>query len=103
MLYIFVEQPINDMVITVPAFFNQAERRAMLRAGEMAGVNVLQLINDNSAGQINILNLFFLYIHVQYLKYNMINFIVIQEIFLKHHISLSLNYFQIKINLLNPF
>ena len=85
MLYIFVEQPINDMVITVPAFFNQAERRAMLRAGEMAGVNVLQLINDNSAGQINILNLFFLYIHVQYLKYNMINFIVIQEIFLKHH------------------
>ena len=61
MLYIFVEQPINDMVITVPAFFNQAERRAMLRAGEMAGVNVLQLINDNSAGQINILNLFFLY------------------------------------------
>ena len=61
MLYIFVEQPINDMVITVPAFFNQAERRAMLRAGEMAGVNVLQLINDNSAGEI--FKFFFIYVY----------------------------------------
>lgn len=44
-----VEQPIKDAVITVPAFFNQAERRAVLQAARMAGLKVLQLINDNTA------------------------------------------------------
>uniref|UniRef100_A0A9L0SKF4 Hypoxia up-regulated protein 1 n=1 Tax=Equus caballus TaxID=9796 RepID=A0A9L0SKF4_HORSE len=42
-------QPIKDAVITVPAFFNQAERRAVLQAARMAGLKVLQLINDNTA------------------------------------------------------
>lgn len=36
-------------MITVPAFFNQAERRAVLQAARMAGLKVLQLINDNTA------------------------------------------------------
>lgn len=45
----FAEQPVNDAVITVPAFFNQAERRAVLQAAHMAGLKVLQLINDNTA------------------------------------------------------
>ncbi|CAG0915624.1 unnamed protein product [Notodromas monacha] len=50
----FVEQkPIKDVVITVPAFFNQAERRAMLRAAELANLKVLQLINDNTAAALN--------------------------------------------------
>jgi hypothetical protein len=40
-------------VITVPAFFNQAERRAVLQAAQMAGVKVLQLINDNTAVALN--------------------------------------------------
>lgn len=44
-----VEQPIKDAVITVPVFFNQAERRAVLQAARMAGLKVLQLINDNTA------------------------------------------------------
>lgn len=44
-----VEQPIKDAVITVPAFFNQAERRTVLQAARMAGLKVLQLINDNTA------------------------------------------------------
>lgn len=44
-----LEQPIKDAVITVPAFFNQAERRAVLQAARMAGLKVLQLINDNTA------------------------------------------------------
>uniref|UniRef100_A0A673YVK6 Hypoxia up-regulated protein 1 n=1 Tax=Salmo trutta TaxID=8032 RepID=A0A673YVK6_SALTR len=47
------EQPIKDAVITVPAFFNQAERRAVLQAAQMAGVKVLQLINDNMAVALN--------------------------------------------------
>lgn len=40
-------------MITVPAFFNQAERRAVLKAANMAGLKVLQLINDNTAVAIN--------------------------------------------------
>uniref|UniRef100_A0A673AH56 Hypoxia up-regulated protein 1 n=1 Tax=Sphaeramia orbicularis TaxID=375764 RepID=A0A673AH56_9TELE len=49
----FAEQPIKDVVITVPAFFNQAERRAVLQAAQMAGLKVLQLINDNTAVALN--------------------------------------------------
>ncbi|XP_043996994.1 hypoxia up-regulated protein 1 isoform X2 [Gambusia affinis] len=49
----FAEQPIKDAVITVPAFFNQAERRAVLHAAQVAGLKVLQLINDNTAVALN--------------------------------------------------
>lgn len=49
----FTEQPIKDAVITVPAFFNQAERRAVLHAAQVAGLKVLQLINDNTAVALN--------------------------------------------------
>lgn len=47
------EQPVKDAVITVPAFFNQAERRAVLHAARMADLKVLQLINDNTAVALN--------------------------------------------------
>lgn len=40
-------------MITVPAFFNQAERRAVLQAAQIAGLKVLQLINDNTAVALN--------------------------------------------------
>ncbi|XP_077106071.1 hypoxia up-regulated protein 1 isoform X2 [Ranitomeya variabilis] len=49
----FAEQPIKDVVITVPAFFNQAERRAVLQAAKLGGLKVLQLINDNTAVALN--------------------------------------------------
>lgn len=49
----FAEQPISEAVITVPPYFNQAERRAMLRSADLAGLKVLQLINDNSAVALN--------------------------------------------------
>lgn len=49
----WTEQPIKDAVITVPAFFNQAERRAVLQAAQLAGLKVLQLINDNTAVALN--------------------------------------------------
>lgn len=48
-----IEQTVKDAVITVPAYFNQAERRAVLQAAHMAGLKVLQLINDNSAVALN--------------------------------------------------
>ncbi|GFY46406.1 hypoxia up-regulated protein 1 [Trichonephila inaurata madagascariensis] len=46
-------QPVKDAVITVPPFFNQAERRAMLEAAKLSGLNVLQLINSNTAVALN--------------------------------------------------
>ncbi|XP_044312227.1 hypoxia up-regulated protein 1 isoform X2 [Varanus komodoensis] len=49
----FAEQPIKDAVISVPAYFNQAERRAVLHAAKMADLKVLQLINDNTAVALN--------------------------------------------------
>lgn len=46
-------QPIKECVLTVPGFFNQAERRALLQAAELAGLKVLQLINDYTAVALN--------------------------------------------------
>ncbi|KAJ4976597.1 hypothetical protein NE237_001703 [Protea cynaroides] len=40
--------PIKDAVITVPPYFGQAERKGLLQAAELAGINVLSLINEHS-------------------------------------------------------
>ncbi len=40
---------VDQAVITVPAYFNDVQRRATLRAGEMAGLKVLKLINEPTA------------------------------------------------------
>jgi molecular chaperone DnaK (HSP70) len=40
---------IDQAVITVPAYFNDHQRQATLRAGEMAGLKVLKLINEPTA------------------------------------------------------
>jgi molecular chaperone DnaK len=44
--------PIEQAVITVPAYFNDGMRNATKTAGEMAGLNVLALINEPTAGAI---------------------------------------------------
>lgn len=44
-------QVINEAVITVPGYFGQAERTAMLKAAEIAGIKVLQLINSYTGGK----------------------------------------------------
>ncbi|KAL4964491.1 Hsp70 chaperone Hsp88 [Aspergillus stella-maris] len=41
--------PVADVTISVPAWFTDIQRRAMLDAGEIAGLKVLRLINDNTA------------------------------------------------------
>nr|XP_023019178.1 hypoxia up-regulated protein 1 [Leptinotarsa decemlineata] len=46
-------QPIKECVLTVPGFFNQVERKALLQAAELAGLKVLQLINDYTAVALN--------------------------------------------------
>lgn len=48
----FANQPVKEAVITVPAFFNQAERRAVLDAAELADIKVLQLMNSNTASML---------------------------------------------------
>ncbi|GMT32308.1 hypothetical protein PFISCL1PPCAC_23605, partial [Pristionchus fissidentatus] len=40
---------VKDAVITVPANFNNAQRQATKDAGEMAGLNVLRIINEPTA------------------------------------------------------
>ncbi|PAV63449.1 hypothetical protein WR25_22607 isoform E [Diploscapter pachys] len=47
------EQPIHDVVITVPAYFTQAERIVVEQAAGIAGFNLLQLINDGSAAALS--------------------------------------------------
>lgn len=42
-------QPIRKAVITVPAYFDDAQRRATIRAGELAGLEVLRIINEPTA------------------------------------------------------
>src|SRR3989440_5543598 len=45
----YLKEPITDAVITVPAYFNDAERTATITAGQLAGFNVLQIINEPTA------------------------------------------------------
>src|SRR5947208_3489977 len=45
----YLDQPITDAVLTVPAYFNDAERTATITAGQLAGLNVLQIINEPTA------------------------------------------------------
>ncbi|XP_039020085.1 heat shock 70 kDa protein 17-like [Hibiscus syriacus] len=39
---------VKDAVISVPPYFGQAERKGLLRAAELAGINVISLINEHS-------------------------------------------------------
>src|ERR1700753_3258490 len=42
----YLGEDVTDAVITVPAYFNDAERQATKEAGEIAGLNVLRIINE---------------------------------------------------------
>ncbi|KAG8059661.1 hypothetical protein GUJ93_ZPchr0002g25206 [Zizania palustris] len=43
-----VGSPVRDAVVAVPPYFGQAERRALTQAAQLAGVNVLALINEHA-------------------------------------------------------
>jgi molecular chaperone HscC len=45
----FLEQSISEAIITVPAYFNDAQRKATKAAGEMAGLKVERLLNEPTA------------------------------------------------------
>ena len=45
----YLGENVTDAVITVPAYFNDAQRQATKEAGEIAGLNVLRIINEPTA------------------------------------------------------
>lgn len=45
----FLGEPVTDAVVTVPAYFDDAQRQATKDAGRIAGLNVLRIINEPTA------------------------------------------------------
>ncbi|NLU68597.1 molecular chaperone DnaK [Streptomyces sp. HNM0574] len=45
----YLGEKVEDAVVTVPAYFNDAERQATKEAGEIAGLNVLRIVNEPTA------------------------------------------------------
>ncbi|MEN3303934.1 MAG: molecular chaperone DnaK [Micromonosporaceae bacterium] len=45
----YLGEPIADAVITVPAYFNDSQRQATKEAGDIAGFNVLRIVNEPTA------------------------------------------------------
>ena len=45
-------QPIQKAVITVPAYFNDAQRRATIRAGELVGLEVIRILNEPTSASL---------------------------------------------------
>ena len=48
----FLGKPVRDAVITVPAYFNDAQRQATKDAGTISGLNVIRIINEPTAAAI---------------------------------------------------
>src|SRR6476619_2620156 len=45
----YLGEPVTDAVITVPAYFEDAQRQATTEAGDIAGLNVLRIVNEPTA------------------------------------------------------
>jgi molecular chaperone DnaK len=48
----YLGEPVMDAVVTVPAYFNNAQREATKDAGKIAGLNVLRIINEPTAASL---------------------------------------------------
>jgi molecular chaperone DnaK (HSP70) len=48
-----LKQPVSKAVITVPAYFNDAQRQATREAGEIAGLEVVRIINEPTAAALS--------------------------------------------------
>ena len=48
----FLGDEVTDAVVTVPAYFNDAQRQATKEAGQIAGLNVLRIINEPTASSL---------------------------------------------------
>jgi molecular chaperone DnaK len=45
----YLGEPVTDAVVTVPAYFNDSQRQATKEAGQIAGLNVLRIVNEPTA------------------------------------------------------
>lgn len=66
-------QEIKRTVITVPAYFNDAQRRATIRAGELAGLEVSRIINEPTAASL-------VYDHVTFLERSPSPYILVYDL-----------------------
>ncbi len=48
----YLGEKVRDVVVTVPAYFNDAQRQATKDAGQIAGLNVLRIINEPTAASL---------------------------------------------------
>ncbi|CAJ2669468.1 unnamed protein product [Trifolium pratense] len=48
----YLESPVKNAVVTVPAYFNDSQRKATIDAGSIAGLNVIRIINEPTAAAI---------------------------------------------------
>ncbi len=48
----YLGEPVTDAVVTVPAYFNNAQREATKDAGKVAGLNVVRIINEPTAASL---------------------------------------------------
>ncbi|MGI8564391.1 MAG: molecular chaperone DnaK [Candidatus Dormibacter sp.] len=48
----YLGEKVTDAVITVPAYFNDSQRQATMNAGQIAGLNVLRIINEPTAASL---------------------------------------------------
>jgi molecular chaperone DnaK len=48
----YLGEPVSEAVVTVPAYFNNAQREATRDAGKIAGLNVLRIINEPTAASL---------------------------------------------------
>src|SRR5206468_3982265 len=48
----YLGEKVTDAVITVPAYFNDSQRQATKNAGQIAGLNVLRIINEPTAASL---------------------------------------------------
>lgn len=48
----YLGEPVRDAIISVPAYFNDMQRKATKRAGELAGLNVVRIISEPTAAAI---------------------------------------------------
>ncbi len=50
---VYLNEKIKDVIISVPAYFHDVQRKATRKAGALAGVNVLRIINEPSAAALS--------------------------------------------------
>src|SRR6185312_8908444 len=48
----YLGEKVTDAVVTVPAYFNDSQRQATKNAGQIAGLNVLRIINEPTAASL---------------------------------------------------